>query len=116
MKAGELTLLEEKKLFSRVIPPPPPMVAMGASNTQEQRQTAISVHTDVALPNLLRLLLDRLRVQGLPHSKIANAHIYANADKTFFFYVKDGTANTIEDDTAVFPSDNFIAQVRLLLE
>lgn len=62
------------------------------------------------------LLYQRLRVSSFPKTKIQNAHIYIAGDKAWFFYVKNGMANVIEDDAAMFPSDNFIAQVRLLLE
>jgi len=41
--------------------------------------------------------------------------IYAAADKVVVMYYKDGTANLLEEDASIFPSDNLVAQFRLIM-
>lgn len=61
----------------------------------------------------MKMLAMRLRAEltKLPYEFI-DTHL--SGDKVFVFVVQDNQAVTIEDSTALFPSDTLITQLRLL--
>lgn len=81
-----------------------------------------SEYTGAPIPtmrNALSLLFSRLRIDpthGVYLKNITHLHVYAGRDIVHVFYVKDGTHNTLEERADIFPSDEMLAQFRLLME
>lgn len=129
---------------SSVVPPPPTAPAIWASQANvavgaaasPARETTHSYNAErdgwfkdladyapgAAIPamrNALSLLFSRLRIDpthGVYLKDITHLHVYAGRDIVRVFYVKDGTHNTLEERADIFPSDEMLAQFRLLME
>lgn len=63
----------------------------------------------------LRLLMMRLRRDDIPESKFQYLNVAVCPNKTFVSFYKGDEMTTLEDDTAMFPSDNLVAAIQLLL-
>lgn len=77
--------------------------------------TTTFVAAGTNIDNAEKLLLQRLRRKFIPDSMFQHMHIAVLPEKTFVTLYKGNEMTTLEDNTAMFPSDNLVNAMRLLL-
>lgn len=90
---------------------------VGAQQAPTEPICSVSVYRAAnTVSDPLHLLMMRLRKDNIPASAFEHIHIAVMPEKTFVTLYKDNAMTTLEDSTAMFPSDNLVSSLRLVLE
>lgn len=95
---------------------PPPQNAM---RTPERGSVETNLNTKMRKGQISpgRLLRERLRIDpGQWTFPFKFYGIFVDEEKAYFYYLSDGEIGTLVDDADLFPSDNLLAKLKVLLK
>ena len=81
----------------------------------KQFATSAAAGSSLASNNPLRMLVDRVRVPGTVGNQFDTLFIHVGLTKVFITLVKDDIIVNLEDDASMFPSDNLVTAIRMLV-
>ena len=85
------------------------------TDTLVLRRENSQISFNVGYVDDLAMLAKRLRLHAGSQMPFDFVNVHVGKDKAYVFVVKDGVAVTLEDDHNMYPSDNLITQLRLMI-